>query len=76
METLAMNEREAACADKIAVKDQIIRELIRACSQLGAKSGLMGIACSYGDTMGDLDVLDGLRRWNRQTEMSTSATHD
>lgn len=46
------------------IKDQIIRELATACANLGAKSDLLGAACSYGDTLSDEDVLSMLKEWN------------
>jgi hypothetical protein len=50
--------------DALAVKDDIIRELVRAVKTLGAKSDLLGVACSYGETYTDEQVRDGLREWN------------
>ncbi len=50
--------------DTAEVKDAIIREMTKAMANLGAKSDLLGIACSYGDTLDDTDVLSMLREWN------------
>ena len=45
-------------------KDQLIREMILVTKNLGAKSDLLGTACSYGETLSDEDVLRLLKEWN------------
>jgi hypothetical protein len=51
-------------AIKTDVKGSLIRELITACKNLGAKSDLLGKICSYGETLDDQFILDELRHWN------------
>jgi hypothetical protein len=46
------------------IKDLLIRELVKACKNLGAKSDLLGTICSYGETLDDEFVLNELRHWN------------
>jgi hypothetical protein len=46
------------------VNDRIIRELIKACKNLGAKSDLLVTICSYGETLEDEFILSELRHWN------------
>jgi hypothetical protein len=46
------------------VRDAIIRECTKAAKNLGAKSDLLGILCSYGETLTDDEVLEELRHWN------------
>jgi hypothetical protein len=48
----------------LELKDLIIREMTTALKHLGAKSDLLGWACSYGETLTDRQVLSGLREWN------------
>lgn len=50
---------------EVAAKDSIIREMIRAIKHLGAKSDLLGVVCSYGETYSDEQVLVELREWNQ-----------
>ncbi len=56
-----MSERTS---DANETKDEIIREMIKAMKTLGAKSDLLGIVCSYGETYEDEEVLAELREWN------------
>ncbi len=42
----------------------IISELVTAAKRLGARSDLLGAACSYGGTYSDAQVLDELRHCN------------
>lgn len=44
---------------------QIKDELYQACEHLGAKSDLLCIIGSWGDTMTDEEILEDLRVWNR-----------
>jgi hypothetical protein len=46
------------------IKADIAREISTAMRHLGAKSDLIGIINSYGDTMPDIWVLHALRQWN------------
>jgi hypothetical protein len=46
------------------IKAQIGLELYEAARKLGAKSDLLSIIGSYGDTLSDQEVLDALRQWN------------
>lgn len=48
----------------VDTKDKLIRELIVACKNLGAKSDLLGKICSYGETLDDQFIVDELRHWN------------
>lgn len=43
---------------------QVINEIYRAFVLLGAESDLLGTVGSWGDTLSEQDVLDGLRAWN------------
>lgn len=49
-----------------AMKAAIAIELYQAARSLGAKSDLLGIIGSFGDTLDDDEVLRQLRRWNAQ----------
>ena len=51
-------ERQADC------KATVASELYEALKKLGAKSDLLGLVGSYGDTLEDEEVLDRLRKWN------------
>lgn len=44
--------------------DAIIREMTQAMKNLGAKSDLLGIVCSFGETYTDEQVLAELKHWN------------
>lgn len=46
------------------IKDTIIRQMIIAIKHLGAKSDLLGIVCSYGETLSDNDIIELLQEWN------------
>ena len=48
----------------VPLKTLIALELYEAIRKLGAKSDLLGIVGSYGDTLPDDEVLHALRRWN------------
>ena len=52
------------------MKDFIIREMVKALKILGAKSDLLGIVCSYGETYEDEQVLAELRYWNEVGHLS------
>lgn len=56
---LGATEAEIAA---IAMADAAVR--YKAFQEYGAKSDLLGIVGSYGDTMDDEWVLENLRRWN------------
>lgn len=43
---------------------QIINEIVRSLSLLGAKSDLLGTVGSWKDTLSEEDVLAGLKAWN------------
>jgi hypothetical protein len=45
-------------------KAAVAVELYEALQKLGAKSDLLGLVGSYGDTLEDEEILDGLRKWN------------
>lgn len=47
-----------------STKSRIAGELHEAARKLGAKSDLLSIIGSYGDTLNDDEVLDALRQWN------------
>ena len=49
---------------EIALKDAIIREMVVSIKQLGAKSDLLGIVCSYGETLSDGQLLELLKEGN------------
>ena len=54
-------------ASKISGTDALIREeLQKALRTLGARSDLLSIVGSWGDTMVDEWVLDALRDWNER----------
>jgi hypothetical protein len=46
------------------IKAAIALEFYEAARKLGAKSDLLSIIGSYGDTLKDQDVLEALRYWN------------
>jgi hypothetical protein len=51
--------------DKIPeIKNRIIKELIKAVFNLGAKSDLLAITGSYQDTLTDKEILEMLNEWN------------
>ena len=49
------------------VTGQITQELYKALERLGAKSDLLGIVGSWGDSLPDQDVLQMIRAWNEAT---------
>ena len=59
----AMTDDEAEDEMKAA----IAAELVEALRKLGAKSDLLGLVGSYGDSKSDERVLEALRRWNKVT---------
>lgn len=59
-----------------AMKAAIAAELSKALRSLGAKSDLLSIVGSYGDTLNDSDVLAGLMAWNTHSSSSRTATSD
>lgn len=59
----AMTDDEAEDEMKAA----IAAELVEALRKLGAKSDLLGLVGSYGDSQSDERVLEALRRWNKVT---------
>lgn len=58
---------------ELEVKDAIIREMVKSLKRLGAKSDLLGVVCSYGETYTDEQVLEELREWAEA--VSATATH-
>lgn len=52
------------------LKDAIIREMTRAMKFLGAGSDLLGVVCSYGETLEDWEVLDLLKFWNAEGRLT------
>lgn len=46
------------------IRAELLTEINRAARRLGAKSDLLALIGSWGDTLSDEDVLHGLRRWN------------
>lgn len=50
------------------VKDEIIQEFCKTAALLGAKSGLLAILASCGDTIDYETTLEHLRQWNRASE--------
>lgn len=57
-------DSEESMSAKSTQKDAIIRELTRCLKTLGAEGDLLGVACSYGETYTDQQVLDELKHWN------------
>jgi DNA polymerase II large subunit len=53
-----------------SIKAKIAHELYEAVRKLDAKSDLLSIIGSYGDTLGDEEVLERLRLWNTAHEIS------
>lgn len=53
------------------LKAEIAVEIYRALQKLGAKSDLLSIAGSFGDTLTDQQVLNALRRWNESSNETT-----
>ena len=59
-------------ASKISGTDALIREeLQKALRKLGAKSDLLSIVGSWGDTMSDEWVLGALQQWNDLQEAAS-----
>lgn len=52
----------------MTLKAEIAVQMYAACQKLGARSDLLGIIGSYGDTLTDREVLDRLKRWNASQE--------
>ena len=48
----------------MSIKAEIAVEMYEAARRLGARSDLLRIIGSYGDTLPDEEVLDQLRQWN------------
>ena len=48
-----------------SIKEQLIQELITTITNLNAKSDLLCIVCSYGDTLSDEKILEQLKEWNK-----------
>ena len=46
---------------------EIIREVYRSLALLGADHELLGSVGSWGDSLPETDVLDGLQAWNQAT---------
>ena len=59
-------------ARRPTIKASIAVELVEALRTLGARSDLLGIVGSYGDTMPDAWVLDELRAWNARNEKTAA----
>jgi len=55
-----------------SIKDLIIKELQKSVYILGAKSDLLCITGSYGDTLSDDEVLNQLSEWNRLNSANNS----
>ena len=58
------------------IKTQIALELYQVARKLGAKSDLLTIIGSYGDTLNDGNVLHALRRWNKDQAHLTPHEED
>ena len=43
---------------------KIYQEMINAMINLGARSDLLSIVCSKGDTLSDEEILENLKDWN------------
>ena len=63
-------------SEPIETKDAIIREMIKAIKNLGAKSDLLGTVCSYGETYEDDFLLEQLREWNAGGPVSAGYTSE
>jgi hypothetical protein len=48
----------------LAASDYSTAELLDVLRKLGGKSDILGLVGSYGDTLDDQEVVDGVRRWN------------
>jgi hypothetical protein len=60
----AVKKLGGGTGDILAVSNQSPEELVGALRKLGAKSDLLGIVGSWGDTQEDESVLENLRKWN------------
>lgn len=58
------------------IKAKIAHELYEAVRKMDANSDLLSIIGSYGDTLGDEEVLDRLREWNSAHEDSFTRRED
>ena len=45
-------------------QNEILNEIIKSISLLGAKSDLIGTLASWGDTQSDEEILNNLKSWN------------
>ena len=45
---------------------EVAKSVYKACEDLGAKSDLLRIIGSYGDTLDDAEVLEQMRKWNER----------
>ena len=50
------------------IKKSSIDEIYEAAERLGAQPLLLGFIGSWGDTLGDDEVLQGLRNWSAETK--------
>lgn len=57
----------------MSIKAEIAVEMYEAARRLGARSDLLRIIGSYGDTLPDEEVLDQLRQWNWHAQFTTAA---
>lgn len=58
-------QRKGVCAmERDEMKMRLGVELCRTYKVLGGKSDLLGILCSYGDTLEDWEVIERLKEWN------------
>lgn len=57
----------------MSIKAEIAVEMYEAARHLGARSDLLRIIGSYGDTLPDEEVLDQLRQWNWHAQFTSAA---
>jgi hypothetical protein len=60
-------------SESSTIKKEIARELCEALQELGAKPALLGLVGSYGNTLGDLEVLEGLRLWKLRQSIGAAS---
>jgi hypothetical protein len=53
--------------NKSVLNREIVRELYRSFTLLGADNGLLGTVGSWGESLPDEDVLSNLKGWNEAT---------
>ena len=54
--------------EKLTIEADIRAEIYRAFEVLGADAYLLGVIGSWGDTIGDEEVLNLLKQWNESGE--------